>query len=114
MIVYPTWYSGQLYENEWLVGDRMALDTAKQFIIIPNMLGNGLSSSPGNSPEPYSGPRFPNVTAYDNVHLQHRLVTGWTMGALQTLHWERCLRRWSNASRHLRVGKVLTPQLCIS
>lgn len=98
-IVYPTWYSGQHYDNEWLVGEGRALDPAKYFIIIPNMLGNGLSSSPSNTPEPYNGPRFPHVTATDNVRLQHRLVTehfgitrlplvtGWSMGALQTFHW---------------------------
>lgn len=98
-IVYPTWYSGQHYDNEWLVGAGMALDPASKFIVIPNMLGNGLSSSPSNTPEPYNGPRFPRVTAYDNVRLQHRLVTevfgieklplvtGWSMGALQTFHW---------------------------
>ena len=99
VIVYPTWYSGQHYDNEWLTGPGMALDPAKYFIIIPNMLGNGLSSSPSNTPEPYNGPRFPQVTAYDNVRAQHRLVTekfgikhirlvvGWSMGALQTFHW---------------------------
>lgn len=98
-IVYPTWYSGQHNDNEWLVGEGMALDPASKFIIIPNMLGNGLSSSPSNTTEPYNGPRFPRVTAYDNVRLQHRLVTeifgietlplvtGWSMGALQTFHW---------------------------
>jgi len=98
-IVYPTWYSGQHVDNEWLVGPGMALDPAKYFIVIPDMLGNGLSSSPSNTPEPYNGPRFPNITAYDNVMVQHRLVTekfgiatlplvtGWSMGALQTFHW---------------------------
>lgn len=99
VIVYPTWYSGQHYDNEWLIGAGMALDPAAYFIIVPNMLGNGLSSSPSNTPEPYNGPRFPNVTAADNVRLQHRLVTetfgierirlvtGWSMGGLQTFHW---------------------------
>jgi homoserine O-acetyltransferase len=99
VIVYPTWYSGQHDANEWLIGAGMALDPAKYFIIIPNMLGNGLSSSPSNTPEPYNGPRFPHVTPFDNVQLQHRLltekfgiervrlVTGWSMGALQTFHW---------------------------
>lgn len=99
VVVYPTWYSGQHYDNEWLIGPRRALDPERLFIIIPNMLGNGLSSSPSNTPEPYNGPRFPNVTAYDNVRAQHRLVTeqfgierlrlvvGWSMGALQTFHW---------------------------
>ena len=96
-IVYPTWYSGQHTENEWLIGPGKALDPDKYFIIIPNMFGNGLSSSPSNTPAPWNGPRFPNVTAYDNVRAQHRLVTehfgieklvlvtGWSMGALQTL-----------------------------
>jgi homoserine O-acetyltransferase len=99
VIVYPTWYSGQHYENEWLIGPGKALDPQKYFIIIPNMLGNGLSTSPSNTPAPYNGARFPNITAYDNVRQQYRLVTekfgisriklvtGWSMGALQTYHW---------------------------
>ena len=99
VIVYPTWYSGQHTENEWLIGDDMALDPRKYFIIIPNMFCNGLSSSPSNTPPPYDRGAFPRVTAYDNVRQQHRLVTekfgvervrlvtGWSMGALQTYHW---------------------------
>lgn len=99
LIVYPTWYSGQHVDNEWLVGQGMALDPEKYFIVIPNMFGNGLSSSPSNTPEPYNAARFPQVTACDNVRAQHRLiterfgvekiplVTGWSMGALQTFHW---------------------------
>lgn len=99
LIVYPTWYSGQHVDNEWLVGKGMALDPEKYCIVIPNMFGNGLSSSPSNTPEPYNAARFPQVTAYDNVRAQHRLVTekfgvetiplvtGWSMGALQTFHW---------------------------
>lgn len=98
-IVYPTWYSGQHYDNEWLIGEGMALDPQKYFIIIPSMLGNGLSSSPSNTPPPYNKVRFPQVTVYDNVTLQHRLVTekfgiekialvvGWSMGAGQTYQW---------------------------
>ncbi len=99
VIVYPTWYSGQHYDNEWLIGRGRALDPDKYFIIIPNMFGNGLSSSPSNTPEPYNAARFPLVTAFDNVVQQHRLVTerfgvskirlvtGWSMGGLQTFHW---------------------------
>jgi len=97
-IVYPTWFSGQHYENEWLIGPDKALDPAKYFIIVPNMLGNGLSSSPSNTPEPFNAARFPRITAYDNVRAQKRvidsfgikkikLVTGWSMGANQTYHW---------------------------
>lgn len=99
VIVYPTWYSGQHHDNEWLIGKGMALDPDKYFIIIPNMLGNGLSSSPSNTPAPYDRARFPNITLCDNVRLQHRLITevfgieriklvvGWSMGAQQTYQW---------------------------
>jgi homoserine O-acetyltransferase/O-succinyltransferase len=63
--VYPTWYSGQHYENEWLIGEGMELDPSRYFIIIPNMFGNGLSSSPSNTPPPYDRARFPRVTFQD-------------------------------------------------
>jgi len=98
-IVYPTWYSGRHWENEWLIGEGMALDPARYFIIVPNMLGNGLSSSPSNTPAPYNGPRFPDIRVQDNVRAQHKLmtegfgierlaaVTGWSMGAGQTYQW---------------------------
>lgn len=99
VIVYPTWYSAQHYDNEWLIGEGRALDPRKYFIVIPNMLGNGLSSSPSNTPPPYDRARFPRVTVYDQVEQQHRLLTekfgveriklvaGWSMGAAQTFQW---------------------------
>lgn len=98
-IVYPTWYSGRHWENEWLIGSGMTLDPARYFIIVPNMLGNGLSSSPSNTPPPYDRARFPDVNVRDNVRAQHKLVTehfgierlvavtGWSMGAGQTYQW---------------------------
>jgi homoserine O-acetyltransferase/O-succinyltransferase len=98
-IVYPTWYSGRHWDNEWLIGDGMALDPANYFIIVPNMLGNGLSSSPSNMPPPYDKARFPRVTFWDQVQQQHKLVTekfgietlplvtGWSMGAGQSYQW---------------------------
>ena len=98
-IVYPTWYSGRHWDNEWLIGPDMALDPGRYFIMVPNMLGNGLSSSPSNTPAPYDRARFPAVTVYDNVSVQHRLVTeefgierlvlvtGWSMGAGQAYQW---------------------------
>lgn len=98
-IVYPTHYSGTHNSNAWAIGPGMALDPSKYFIIVPNMLSNGLSSSPSNTPAPHDGPRFPLVTVRDNVLLQHRLVTevygitslklvtGFSMGALQAFQW---------------------------
>lgn len=98
-IVYPTHYMGTHDSNAWAIAPGMALDPEKYFIIIPNMLGNGVSSSPSNTPVPFDGPRFPLVTVRDNVLLQHRLVTevfgltmlalvtGHSMGALQSFQW---------------------------
>ena len=99
VIVAPTHYAGQHTDTEWLVGEDKALDPRRYFIVIPNMLGNGLSSSPSNTPPPFDGPRFPRVTLTDNISLQHRLLTeglgvtrvqlvvGFSMGAQQAYHW---------------------------
>jgi homoserine O-acetyltransferase len=93
VILYPTWYSGFIADNEWLIGEDMALDPNKYFIIIVALFGNGQSSSPSNNPS------YSNCTLYDNVVQQHNLVTkhlgieklklvvGWSMGAQQTYQW---------------------------
>jgi len=98
-VVYPTRFGGRHSDNEWLMGDGMALDPKEYFVVVPNMLGNGLSSSPSNTPPPYDMARFPRVTVHDNVAAQHRLVTerfgieslalvvGYSMGAQQTFQW---------------------------
>jgi homoserine O-acetyltransferase len=77
----------------------MALDPNRWFIIVPNMFGNGLSSSPSNTPPPWHRARFPQIAVRDNVAAQHRLVTevfgietpplvlGWSMGAGQSYQW---------------------------
>lgn len=99
VIIYPTAFGDQHIQNEWLIGEGMALDPQKYFIIIPNMLGNGLSSSPANTPPPFDKEKFPLVTIYDNVQFHYRLVTekfgiqkialvaGWSMGGLQSFQW---------------------------
>ena len=98
-IVYPTWFNGQHTDNEWLIGEEMALDQTKYFIVVPNMFGNGLSTSPSNRPDLVNRDGFPLITAYDNVVAQYRLLTeklgvseialatGWSMGAQQAYHW---------------------------
>ncbi|MEA2407182.1 MAG: homoserine O-acetyltransferase/O-succinyltransferase [Thermoleophilaceae bacterium] len=99
VILYPTRFGGTADDNEFLIGERHALDPTRYCIVIPNLLGNGISSSPSNSQPPSDGARFPLVTIYDNVRLQHRLLTeelgvnrialavGWSMGAQQAYHW---------------------------
>lgn len=98
-IVFPTFFGGQHYQNEAIIGADHALDPDRYFIIVPNMMGNGLSSSPSNTPMPYDRARFPGVSLYDNVTSQRRLVTelfgierialvvGWSMGAQQAYQW---------------------------
>jgi len=99
VIVYPTSYAAHHSDIEWPIGLGKALDPERYFIIVPDTLGNGLSSSPSNMPPPHDRARFPNVTVLDNVIAQHCLVTqafgissialvvGWSMGAQQTFQW---------------------------
>ncbi|KAK5170842.1 hypothetical protein LTR04_002919 [Oleoguttula sp. CCFEE 6159] len=95
-VIYPTWYSGEISDNVWLIGEDKTLNPKEYFIIIPALFGNGQSSSPSNTS---SLKPFPDVLFYDNVKAQHTLVTkhlgikharcvlGWSMGAGQTYQW---------------------------
>jgi len=81
------------------VGKEHALNPDRYFIIIVNQIGNGLSSSPHNTPFPGGMANFPHVRIGDDVRAQHRLVTekfglkslalvmGGSMGAQQTYEW---------------------------
>ena len=94
VIVYPTSFAAQHPDIEWLIGPDGILDPTRWFIVIPDMFGNGLSSSPSNDPA-YP----PLVTAACNVRAQQRFlresfgidriacVYGWSMGAQQAYHW---------------------------
>ncbi|MGI9356446.1 MAG: hypothetical protein ACR2PF_14960, partial [Rhizobiaceae bacterium] len=62
VILLPTFYTGTHRRNEGFFGVGRAIDPARHFVISANLLGNGLSSSPSNTPEPQHGPRFPSVT----------------------------------------------------
>ncbi|MEE2708281.1 MAG: hypothetical protein VYA69_01625, partial [Gemmatimonadota bacterium] len=62
VIVYGTWYSGRHSDNAAMIGEGRALDPTKYFIIVPNMFGNGLSSSPSNTSEAAYPEGFPLVT----------------------------------------------------
>ncbi len=95
-ILYPTSYSAQHGDIDWLIGADRVLDPSRYFIVIPNMFTNGLSSSPSNAGAPGG---FPDITVADNVHAQRRLLTealgidrlalvyGWSMGGQQAYHW---------------------------
>ncbi|GGA51508.1 homoserine O-acetyltransferase [Nitratireductor aestuarii] len=98
-IVYPTSFAATHDDAAWLIGPGRVLDPEKYFIIVPDAFGNGLSSSPSNTPPPHDGNRFPHVTIHDNVVQQHRLLTerfgietirlamGWSLGGAQAFEW---------------------------
>src|SRR5436309_12151629 len=99
-ILIPTWYSGtnKIIEQVY-IGKGRALDPDKYFIIVVNQIGNGLSSSPHNTPAPAGMGNFPHVRIGDDVRAQHKFVTekfglkslalvvGGSMGAQQTYEW---------------------------
>ncbi len=99
VIVLPTFYTGTHGRNEGFFGEGRAMDPARHFIVSVDMFGNGYSSSPSNTPPPFDGPRFPNVTLHDNIACQHRLLTeelgvarialvaGWSMAGCQSYQW---------------------------
>lgn len=98
-VLFPTWFSAYHTENEWLIGEGKTLDPEHYFIIMPNQLGNGLSSSPSNTPDPFGGPDFPVLSFRDQIAAQHAFITahfgitelalvlGSSMGAAQTYQW---------------------------
>jgi homoserine O-acetyltransferase/O-succinyltransferase len=94
VIVYPTSFGAQHPDLEWLIGPDKILDPTRWFIVILDMFGNGLSSSPSETAD------YPTlVTVHDNVQVQRlalvdlfgidhiACVYGWSMGALQAYHW---------------------------
>jgi homoserine O-acetyltransferase len=99
VVLLPTFYTGTHKRNEGFFGPNRAINPEKHFIISINLFGNGLSSSPSNTPPPQDGPRFPNITLWDNVSCQHKLlteqlninkialVTGWSMAGSQAYQW---------------------------
>jgi homoserine O-acetyltransferase/O-succinyltransferase len=91
-ILYPTSYGAQHSDIDWLIHPDRILDPSRYFVISPNMFGNGLSTSPSNSPwKTFS--HFDNVRAQkqlleDVFHIdQLALIYGWSMGAQQAYHW---------------------------
>jgi homoserine O-acetyltransferase len=98
-VLLPSHYMADYHGYEWLIGPGRALDTSQLFLVATELFGNGHSSSPSNTPEPYHGPRFPVMTIRDNVEAVHRLlidelkithvraIIGFSMGAEQAFQW---------------------------
>ena len=99
VILYPTSYGATHPDIEWLIRPDRILDPERWFIIIPNMFGNGLSSSPSNCQHCGLVEQGFWFSHWDNVFAQEKLlrevfgieklamVYGWSMGAQQAYHW---------------------------
>ncbi len=99
VILFMTPFGAHHTDIEWMIGPGKALDPTQYFIVIPNLFGNGLSSSPSTAVMPGNGSRWPQFTAADNVHVQKRflqetfgverlaMACGWSMGGIQAYHW---------------------------
>lgn len=98
-ILAPSHFMIDQHGYDFLLGPHQALDTTRYFVVTTEMFGNGVSSSPSNTPEPFHGPRFPAVTIRDNVRIAHQVLTealgithvraivGFAMGAQQAFQW---------------------------
>jgi homoserine O-acetyltransferase len=103
-VLLPSHYMAEMHGYGWLIGaggieKGKALDPTKLFLVTSELFGNGRSSSPSNTPEPFHGPRFPVMTMRDNVNAVHEMLTeqlgvkhvraviGFSMGAQQAFQW---------------------------
>jgi homoserine O-acetyltransferase/O-succinyltransferase len=101
-VLLPSHYMAKMNGYGWIIGppgSGMALDPTKLFLVTSELFGNGRSSSPSNTAEPFHGPRFPVMTIRDNVEAVHTLLTqelhvkhlraviGFSMGAQQAFQW---------------------------
>lgn len=94
-VLVPSHFMAGSADNDFPIGEGLALDPAEWFVIATDLLGNGVSSSPSTTPPPFDGPRFPVTTIRDTVALIRRLLTeelgvdhlaavvGFSMGAQQ-------------------------------
>jgi homoserine O-acetyltransferase len=98
VVVWATWFGGITKDLVELVGPGRLVDSSKYYVVLVGALGNGISSSPSNSPQqPRLG--FPSLSIRDMVESQHRLLTrvlglnhvravmGISMGGMQTFEW---------------------------
>jgi homoserine O-acetyltransferase len=100
IVLMTTWLMGTTQElvDRGFVGKGLMIDTMKYYVIAVDGFGNGVSSSPSNSPM-QAGEKFPQFTIEDMVNAEYVLLTknmkikhifavaGISMGGMQALQW---------------------------
>lgn len=97
-ILTCTSFAQTYYDLAYLSGPKLALDPKRDWIVHTELLGNGRSSSPSNTPPPFDAANFPIITVRDNVALQYALlqhlgvkeiqaVVGASLGGQQAIQW---------------------------
>src|SRR3954453_9822789 len=72
-ILMVTAISGNHHRLDFMIGPGKALDTDKYFIICPDAIANGLTTSPSNSKQ-QARMAFPKFAIRDMVESQYRLL----------------------------------------
>jgi homoserine O-acetyltransferase len=97
-VLLTTSYGADYHVYDFVVGAGKAFDPARWYVVTTEMFGNGVSSSPSNTPAPHAGPDFPPIAIRDNVEASRRVlahlgvshvraVAGFSMGAEQSFQW---------------------------
>src|SRR5690606_25960556 len=100
LVLIPSYYGGSHWGSLPLLGADSPLGSGEYCVVLTNLFGAGWSSSPSNAAADQRGADFPRISLADNVRAQAllldrlfgeqwqlRLVTGWSMGGMQALHW---------------------------
>jgi len=99
VVLHPTSFDAVHDELEYRIGAGRALDTSQFTVIVPNLMGNGVSYSPSTMASAERATGLPPLLSIaDNVRAQRALlehlgvrelslIFGYSMGALQAFEW---------------------------